>query len=59
MENDLNQVVVINEQGKYIFNEGSTWDLYQIKQMFRQSQFSSCWNNGKRISVVGHCWEMI
>jgi len=35
LENDLNQVVVINEQGNYIYNEGSTWDLYQIKAIFR------------------------
>jgi len=35
LENALNQVVVINEQGKYVYDEGTTWDLAQIIAIFR------------------------
>jgi len=27
LENALNHLVVINEQGKYVYDEGTTWDL--------------------------------
>jgi len=31
----LNQLVVINEQGKYVYDEGTTWALAQIIAIFR------------------------
>ena len=27
LENAFNQVFVMNEQGKYVYDEGTTWDL--------------------------------
>jgi len=35
LENALNQVVVINEQGKYVYDEGTTLDLAKTKAFFR------------------------
>jgi len=35
LENAFSQVVVINEQGKYVYDEITTWDLAQIIAIFR------------------------
>ncbi len=34
LENSLKQEVVINEQGKYVYDEGTTWNLAQIIVFF-------------------------
>jgi len=36
LENALNQVVVINEQGKYVYGEGITWNFSQIIAFFNR-----------------------
>jgi len=35
LENAFTQVVVINVEQKYVYDEGTTWDLSKIKAFFR------------------------
>jgi len=41
LENAFNQVVVINVEKKYVYDEGTTWDLAQIIAFFRKSKLNS------------------